>query len=266
MKTCKKITKTKTTKLFHNQWPTMEREFRWNRNKSNICPLCNLHPETKHHILQCTSTTTNEPRKISTDTIIKTLKAQNTHPLIIRHIKRILFQFQHNFNIPPAIIHQNVTPIDQRTLLSINEMIKNGMDVFFNGLIPQSLMECQHAYATANLDKIPDKHIWSQNLIRLLHTHALTLWKSRSKFIHEHTGRTHEQHIRNEAYHLMVSLQRDPSVLPASLRHLTKTSRHYFFKTRLRNINAWTDRVQTAITKKNVLIKLEHVTFSNATV
>ena len=48
----------------------------------------------------------------------------------------------------------------------------------------------------------------------------------------------------------MVSLRRDPSVLPASLRHLTKRPRRYFFKTRLCNINTWTDRVQTAISTK----------------
>ena len=124
------------------------------------------------------------------------------------------------------------------------------MDVFFNGFIPQSLMECQHEHVTLISEKPLYRHLWCQHLIQMLHTHGLTLWKSRSKFVHDHTNRTHEQHIREEAYRLMISLRRDPSKPLAPMRHLTKRPHRYFFKTDLHNINAWSNRVQAAIKTK----------------
>lgn len=82
MKSNKKTTRSNITKLFHNQWSTTEREFCWNRNKSDISPLCNLSPESKHHVFQCTSDTAVIPRDTSTKSILAFLRSNNTRPLL----------------------------------------------------------------------------------------------------------------------------------------------------------------------------------------
>ena len=91
---------------------------------------------------------------------------------------------------------------------------------------------------------------WTQQLTQLLHTHALTLWKAHSAYLYEHTNRTHEHHIKKEAYLLMISLRKDPSQLPASPRHLIHKLRRYSMKSKLHNTNAWSDRVKTALQTK----------------
>ena len=155
-----------STKLFHNQWPTMEREYKWNRNSSELCPLCEQDTETKDHIFQCRSSTTTDARDITMGTICGFFRC-NSHPLIARQIERILNQFHRNYNIP-------LNPI-QRTDSELEQKIQ-GMDVFLNGLIPSSLIDCRHEYFKSQSSKPSDIHIWTQSLIELLHPHAINLW------------------------------------------------------------------------------------------
>ena len=108
MKSYKKNTKSKITKLFHNQWPTMEREFRWNRNKSDICPLCNLTPETKHNFFQCASDMTTIPRNTSINLIIAFPKSSKTHSSLVN--SSVSFSNSNEISISPLSQSSQLMP------------------------------------------------------------------------------------------------------------------------------------------------------------
>ena len=38
--TMKQDQRIKTMKMVHNHWPTLEREYKWKRSTTNLCPLC----------------------------------------------------------------------------------------------------------------------------------------------------------------------------------------------------------------------------------
>lgn len=174
----------------------------------------------------------------------------NSHPLIARQLERILNQFHNNYNIPLNQTQPMDFELEQKIQKVANTLISNGIDGFLNGLIPTNLIACQQEYFQTQSNKPPDICTWTQSLIELLHSHALNIWKKRSKFLHENISRSHENHIREEAYKTLLALRAYPSKLPASLRHLTKRTRWYFRKTNIRNLNAWSNRVKVAISTK----------------
>ena len=49
--TMKKDQRIKMMKMVHNRWLTLEREYKWKRSTTNLCPLCQEHIETREHIL-----------------------------------------------------------------------------------------------------------------------------------------------------------------------------------------------------------------------
>ena len=51
--TMKKDQRIKTMKMLHNHWPALEREYKWKRSITNLCPLCQDHIETREHIFCC---------------------------------------------------------------------------------------------------------------------------------------------------------------------------------------------------------------------
>ena len=220
----KKLKHQQITKLFNSQWPTMERQHNWNRNSSNLCPLCENDIETKHHVFQCQGTTATDTRDITMGEIRGFLRS-NSHPLIARQLERILNQFHNNYNIPLNQTQPMDFELEQKIQNVANTLISNGIDGFLNGLIPTNLIACQQEYFQTQSNKPPDICTWTQSLIELLHSHALNIWKKRSKFLHENISRSHENHIREEAYKTLLALRAYPSKLPASLRHLTKRTR-----------------------------------------
>lgn len=56
-----------------------------------------------------------------------------------------------------------------------------------------------------------------------------------------------EQHTRNQAYQLFLSLLQDPLRLPYEHRNLLNKPFDHFRRTPLRNLQSWLDRVALAI-------------------
>ena len=76
-------------KAIHTQWPTMEREFKWGRSLTNICPHCSQLEDTIH-VFQCKNIIVKANRIEALTKLKKSLQRLKTHPTIFNHMNRII--------------------------------------------------------------------------------------------------------------------------------------------------------------------------------
>ena len=88
--TRKNINRNQMLKYQHNQWPTNERNHKWNISDSNVCQLCNTEVETWQHILKCSSVHATRQRTLSLVSIKKDLGLLKTCPELTEHILNII--------------------------------------------------------------------------------------------------------------------------------------------------------------------------------
>ena len=130
-------------KMVHNRWLTLEREYKWKRSTTNLCPLCQEHIETREHIL-CYQNPQGCVHRAEELWQLKTnLEGIASHPLIVHHLYDIVEK--HTRRIPVCHIPLHGTDFDdeKRMKQAINLAIDIGPINLAKGFFPSSLVTAQ---------------------------------------------------------------------------------------------------------------------------
>ena len=105
--TMKQDQRIKTMKMVHKHWPTLEREFKWKRSTTDLCPLCQEHVETREHIFRCKNPKACEHRAEELQQLKTNLDRTASHPLIVHHLYDIVEKYTRG--VPICHISINLT-------------------------------------------------------------------------------------------------------------------------------------------------------------
>ena len=91
-------------KCLHNQWPTNERNHKWNISDTNIYQMCTTEIETWQHVLQCCSIHVTRYCVQSISNVRKELQNLKTCPDIVEHVIHVINSWSKNEKpTPPQI-------------------------------------------------------------------------------------------------------------------------------------------------------------------
>ena len=166
----------------HSQWPILEREHKWNRATTSMCPLCQECVETKEHVYQCAKSHVKAYRLTQLETLDKSLQNIDTYPLLRRQLMRVLRQYCSGYPITPAPLRENDPDIS--ALQAVNSQILLAIPNLLRGMVLRSIVHIQQQYISVFRVKTNNITSWGTALIRALHTFSTTIWRYRCDVVH----------------------------------------------------------------------------------
>lgn len=249
--------KTQYAKILHKTWPTMMRNLEWKQSVTDLCPLCNKTPESRRHIFQCNDSLAVANRNQSLLNFRKTLSKANTNPLLTAHVVNFLRQFVQGFQTSKIKILETHTPIERDDLNSINALLDIGVDNIISGVVSSDATEIQQRFAsTYNVGERFSILSWNRMLIRALLDFSNSIWKYRSGVLHETKEKTREAMIKEKAVELLITLRRDPYLLPYNARDLAHRKKSDIMEATLTNVRNWIARVNVALEDQTRRLKI----------
>ena len=233
-------------KTIHDQWHTQHRSHKWGQSDSSLCPLCNLHPETTTHVLQCPSETS---KSFKTGKILEfraTLDKLETSPALRNRLINTIIQFTSGC----TSIETPVPEGNERQSVEIcfEVQSKLGLRNLFRGLICREISEMQGKWYCSNKHKKRNNIAkWDVTVRSGLINMANELWMHRCKVVHDENKLTIDGFTRSSAYDLNHKLKRIPWSLPSASRHLLEKDRDFFLKGKFTEVSSWLRRVQYGV-------------------
>ena len=84
-------------KTIHGQWHTLYRMHQWGQSDTSLCPLCQIHPETTDHVLQCPSETAKTFRTAQLLEFRSMLDKLETQPQLRNRMMSTILQYTNGF-------------------------------------------------------------------------------------------------------------------------------------------------------------------------
>ena len=209
-------------KAIHNQWPTMEREYKWGRSLTNICPHC-AQLETTSHVFQCKNILIKANRTEALANLKRSFQQSKTHPAILNHIYRIIIQICNGFNVSDTNPSENNTE-DTNMILSafLNQKKLGYRNILFGILSKDITNEQKKYYKQQAFGKRYNAEMWSKQTIRSVLEFIINLWNFRCSKYHSDDIATPTQQIRQKAISILHLIQDDTNLIPAKYTNIRK--------------------------------------------
>lgn len=214
-------------KTIHGRWHTMYRMHQWGQSDTSLCPLCQIHPETTDHVLQCPSETAKTFRTAQLLEFRSMLDKLETQPQLRNRMMSTILQYTNGFP------HSHEPSTDDLLLEPVNKAFtvqkRLGTRNLFRGLLCTQVSDLQDDWYNNNQHKKRNNTAkWDVKVRTALITFANEAWMHRCKIVHEENKATVENYTRTLAYDLMHKLKQVPWSLPSASRHLLDRDGNFF--------------------------------------
>ena len=237
-------------KCLHNQWPVLDRNYKWNMIDNNICTMCNVHVETWQHVLQCSSIHMARCRNNSISTLKKELQILKTNPALLEHFIAAIYDWTNGVTPSPPPISYNLY-INEIRQAHIGQLAI-GYDLFMKGLLDKRWHVIQERYiADQKLGKKYNIQRWNKRLTELLLEHCVTCYKERCTIVAAEGQSDYEKSIRSKAKILRDDIMTNQWKVPGDSNHLIDRSDRFFSHGNILSITEWTKNVSTAMERSN---------------
>jgi hypothetical protein len=195
-------------------------------NKPDICPCCNLLPETFAHVLNCSSDETSIQRKAQQQLLKTKLLALQTPSPIVNAILQGLQQWERQqLDITlklRAPTYGSVQPLSVAITQAFTEQsTKISWESFLRGRISKKWGK---AYAQATNSRGLPFTTWTSSVVTILLSYSSAAWDTRNSILH---GKTFEEQRAKEISLLATKISNayakyseNPFIVPSHLRSL----------------------------------------------
>jgi hypothetical protein len=179
------------TKLSHNLWNTNVQNNKY-YGTSDLCPCCQMKPETVNHVTQCHSPTATITREQAKTQLLNLLWKAETPQIITQHIQAGLNQWeQGDDHIYPK--HSTVALNNPNHMHAFIDQKAIGWDQFLKGRISTLWWQAFTHLTTMTRPQSDKSLAWSKKLIHALWDNNKTIWLHCNSIVHGQTVEEHRQ-------------------------------------------------------------------------
>ena len=224
-------------KLVHNLVPTNVVRHRYGTITSPTCPLCQIHPETVHHMARCKHGTRKEWRSRAKNAMVKAAKKSGASMDAVEALVGGWIEWLTTGSIPDA---STLSPNIQAAMISQTEI---GWGQIIHGRISKEWATLRSAKTTGEppeTKRINPPSLWVLDTMDALWKAWFELWKERNDFVHGKTKQeqTHKQRLTAEAQ-IRDIYSKKAEYLPSDRTLLTGTVESFLENKSLTTLTNW---------------------------
>ena len=208
---------------------------------TSLCPLCKDKDEDWNHVFQCKSVIAKTAREEHLDDLKKVLQCRKTHPVVLKRIMALLYQWTNQYKITVPSGDGNFELINKAFADQCNLGVSNMMA----GVLTHKFGNIQQSYYSQVEEKGVrfTKREWNVNVIRALLQYSEAIWKARCTYVHEESQLTMETQTKMLAMRIRSNLLQNPWKLRQEDKELMARNIKFFHRAGAKQLNRWMERV-----------------------
>ena len=235
--------KVKHSKLMHSWLPVKTRTARYEKSTDNICPLCNLVPETQDHVFCCQNEDAVRHRISAWTQCLETIRITGKTN---RHILDVFDSCGSQFlQLPPRQIPYISLPLHEILRPNFDAAVADqesiGWNFIFRGIIASTWGKLQNQYIQ-DIEKPKSRWslgTWQRKTVTALLTFGHALWRHRNDTQFGKDKQTAARKLRETLEHRVTAQYQDQPYLLPKFVHLFNKPLEVRLRQGNRTLKAW---------------------------